>query len=96
MLLSRLCQGSTVTFAEDVGTEPEDSARDSAAGRIAILAASIITALVVNKVGDRDTKIKPLMTSAWKVSHVPCAHSRLHCLLVSNSQPSLPQRRDVD
>ena len=61
-------------LAEAEEDASDHSARQSAAARVATLSASIATALIVHKAGDKDAKIKPLMSSAWRVSHPLCVH----------------------
>lgn len=49
----------------------QQGAREGAAARVAVLAVTILTALNVHSQADKDTKIKPLLSAAWRVSHQP-------------------------
>lgn len=46
----------------------EEAARECAAARVAMLAATILTALNVHNQADKDPKIKLLLSAAWRVS----------------------------
>lgn len=47
----------------------EECARECAAARVALLAVTLHTALSVQSLADKDAKIKPLLSAAWRVSH---------------------------
>lgn len=46
-----------------------EAAQEGAAARVALLAVTILTALNVHTQADKDPKIKPLLSAAWRVSH---------------------------
>lgn len=46
----------------------QEAARERAAARVALLAMTILTALNVHTQTDKDPKIKPLLSAAWRVS----------------------------
>ena len=60
------------------GSDPasaQESAREGAAARVATLAVTILTALNVHSQADKDPKIKPLLSAAWRVSHLTLCES---------------------
>ena len=52
----------------DESEAAEGKARLSAAARVALLAVTIVTALTVHRVTDKEAKIKPLLSATWRVS----------------------------
>lgn len=45
----------------------ENAAQESAAARVALLAVTILTGLIVFSVQDKDPKLKPLLAATWRV-----------------------------
>lgn len=48
----------------------ENAAQESAAARVALLAVTILTGLIVFSVQDKDPKLKPLLAATWRVVHL--------------------------